>query len=501
MEKAIIIGGGLGGLATGALLAKAGYSVELFEKNERLGGRANLLERDGFTFDMGPSWYLMPEIFEQFFGLLDERIKDHLTLKRLSPSYRIYFKDTELEAIDIYGDLKKDLATIENLEAGAGEKLKLYLDRARYQYQIATGRFIYKNYSTIFDFLTYEVMTEGSKLSVFKSMHKYVSGYFKTEEVQKIMEYTLVFLGSSPYNTPALYNIMSHIDFHQGVFYPMGGIYELVKALARIGEKYGVKYHTNSPVKTVLTERGKAIGVELESGERHEANIVISNAGIYHTESALLPVESRTYSDAKLEKMTLAPSALLMYMGFDRKLDGLEHHTLVFAKDWQEGFRQIFDDPQWPTDPSFYVCTPSKTDASVAPEGKENVFILVPIASGLEYSESFLEEYSEKILLTLEKEIGESNLKKDLLFMEKFCVKDFISSYNAHKGTALGLAHTLFQTAIFRPDNRSKKLKGLYYVGGDTNPGIGMPMCLVSAQLLYKRLKGDKSSGPLESLE
>lgn len=500
MEKAIIIGGGLGGLATGALLAKAGYQVELFEKNARLGGRANLLKRDGFTFDMGPSWYLMPEIFEQFFGLLGEKIENHFALKRLSPSYRIYFKDTDLEAVDIYGDLEKDLGTIESLEAGAGDKLKLYLDRARYQYQVATGRFIFKNYSSIFDFLTYEMLVEGSKLSVFKSMHKYVSGYFKTDEVQKIMEYTLVFLGSSPYNTPALYNIMSHIDFHQGVFYPMGGIYELVKALKAIGEKNGAIYHVNTPVKMVLTDNGKAVGIELENGERHLADIVVSNAGVYHTESRLLPAEARTYSNAALEKMTLAPSALLMYMGFDRKLKGLEHHTLVFAKDWKEGFRQIFDEPEWPTDPSFYVCTPSKTDPSVAPEGKENVFILVPIAPGLEYTDDFLEGYAETILETLEREIGETNLIDDLLFMERFCVKDFVSSYNAHKGTALGLAHTLFQTAIFRPDNRSKKLKNFYYVGGDTNPGIGMPMCLVSAQLLYKRLKGDKSSGPLQSL-
>lgn len=289
---------------------------------------------------------------------------------------------------------------------------------------------------------------------------------------------------------------MSHLDFNQGVFYPRGGLYEVVKAMESIGRKYGAQFRYSSPVARILVKDGTASGVELEGGEQIEADIVISNADYAHTELALLSESLREHVPAYYESRTWAPSALLLYMGVNKKLESLQHHTLIFSENWKENFGQIFDTPQWPDDPSLYICAPSKNDPSVAPEGKENVFVLVPIASGLEYTDDQLSKYSDKIIRTIEEVTGES-FANDILFKEHFCVKDFASLYNSYKGTALGLAHTLPQTALFRPNNIHKKVKGLYFVGAGTNPGIGMPMCLISAELVYKRVKGIKTSAAL----
>ena len=498
-KTAIIIGSGFGGLGTAAILAKAGYKVTVLEKNEMVGGRASVFEAKGFKFDMGPSWYLMPDVFEHFFEILDEDVHEHLDLKKLAPSYRIFYKDLN-EKVDIYSDLEKDLPTIEAIEEGAGEALKDYLDKAGYQYDIAKDRFMYKNYDSIRDFLTREVATEGRKLSVFKNMDKYVSGFFKTEQMQKIMQYPLVFLGSSPYNTPAIYNIMSHIDFNMGVYYPQGGIYEISKALAYIAKKHGAKLHVNAPVAEIIVENWEAVGVRLEDGKELRADIVISNADIEHTETKLLGELYREHSDKYWKKRTLAPSALIMYLGVKGKLPSLTHHNLLFSKDWKKNFGEIFDTPRWPSDPSLYICAPSKTDPSVAPKGHENLFVLVPIAAGLDYTEKQLEKYADTILQTMENEMDLKGLREKIVYKKLFSVKDFSSRYNSYQGTALGLAHTLRQTAIFRPNNVSKKVKNLYYTGAGTNPGIGMPITLISAELLYKRLTGDKTSGPLKKI-
>lgn len=497
-QKVVIIGAGFGGLASAAIFAKAGYKVTLVEKNSKPGGRANLLERDGFRFDMGPSWYLMPEIFEHFFTIMGEKSSDYYTLERLSPSYRVFFKDVDNNKVDIFGDIERDLKTLEKLEPGIESSFRKYLSRATLQYEISKDRFLYKNYDSIFDFLTWEVMRDGLRLSVFSRMQNYVARFFKTDEVQKIMQYSLVFLGSSPYNTPALYSLMSHIDFMQGVFYPKGGMYEVVKAIESIGRKNGAEYRYKAPVKEIVVDNGLAKGVLLENGEFIEADIVISNADSAHTELNLLSKESREHSSEYYESRTWAPSALLLYMGVNKKLTKLQHHSLIFCKDWEKNFAQIFDNPEWPQDPSLYVCVPSKTDTTVAPNGKENIFVLVPVAAGLDYTEQELHAYGEKIISTIEDVTGES-FSKDILFKEFFSVKDFASVYNSYKGTALGLAHTLKQTALFRPNNISKKVKGLYFVGAGTNPGIGMPMCLISAELVFKRVKEIKTSHPLNS--
>lgn len=557
--RAIIIGAGMGGLGTACLLAKAGWDVTVLEKNNQLGGRAfqfrvslddikrnkvagldamqgtgekrtepymqygegvsepvtqQSAKRSGgaggsasrqatsaseFVFDGGPSWYLMPDIFEHFFELLGEDIHKHLKLKKLKPSYRVFYKDTFVKA-DINSEPDKDYEMAEQLETGAGESLRHYLANAEYQYGIARDRFMYKNYDSFRDFLTPEMAIQGSKLRIFRTMNKHVGKYFSSEAMRKLLLYPSVFLGASPYHTPALYNMMSHVDFNMGVYYPMGGIYEIVRALQRIAETHGVLFHLGTGVKKIQVRNGQATGVILEDGSALEADIVISNADIYHTEHELLEPPDRTISKRWWQKRTMAPSAFIMYLGVKGKIDDLTHHNLLFSKDWKRNFREVFDRPRWPKDPSLYVCMPSKTDASVAPKGCENLFVLVPIAAGLKYDDTLLEHYADKILQTMEQDMHIKDLRGRLVYKKLFSVQDFEQRFNSYKGSALGLAHTLKQTAIFRPNNVSKKVKGLYFVGAGTNPGIGLPITLISAELLYKRLTGDKSAGPLKKL-
>ena len=498
-KKVVVIGAGIGGLGTAGLFAKKGYDVTVLEKNATLGGRANIFEADGFKFDMGPSWYLAPDLFEHFFNLMGERVEDHLDLVRLSPSYRIFFHKDE-KPMDIHSDIAKDGATFEAIEAGSAEKLRAYLKQSEYQYGVATQHFMYKNYDTVFDFFNRRVMTEGQKLSVFSKMHSFVSKFFKTRKLQQVMEYTMVFLGTSPYEAPALYNLMSHMDFNQGVFYPQGGFYELIRALARVAEKNGAVLRTNSPVREIVVENGVTKGVELESREFVEADTVISNADLQFTETKLLDGRWRTYDDKYWSKRTMAPSAFIMYLGVKEKLPNLIHHNLLFSEDWRKNFDDIYKDPCLPDEPSLYVCAPSVTDPGVAPEGKENLFVLVPIASGLSVSEVQKEAYSEKVLVLMEREMGLLNLREKIEYKRVYTVSDFAADYNAFQGTALGLAHTIWQTAIFRPNNYSKKVKNLYYVGAGTNPGIGTQICLISAELVYKRVHGIKTAEPLSDL-
>jgi phytoene desaturase len=499
-KHVVIIGSGLGGLATAAYLAKAGLKVTVFEKNEQLGGRASMLEKDGFRFDMGPSWYLMPDIFKHAFDLLGEKIEDHLDLVKLNPSYRVYFKDENIKPVDLRSIVDEDKKIYEGLEAGSAAKLDEYLERSKYQYEVSKKDFLYGNIDSPLDFFTPRLMIEGTKLSVFQTMDKYVKRWFSSAAVQKLLQYPLVFLGNSPYNAPAIYSMMTHIDTELGVFYPKGGIYEITKALVAIGKKYGVTYHANAEAKRILVEGKQTKGIQLSSGEVINADIVVSNADLEWTDRVLLGEEQRVHSDGYWKKRVLAPSAFIAYLGIKGRVQGLEHHTLVFAKDWKENFRQIFDQPQWPTDPSFYVCTPSKTDASVAPADHENLFILVPVAAGLDDSLEQREAYLKKILTTIEEQTGEKDLADRVVVKELFSVRDFEKRYNSYRGTALGLAHTLFQTAWFRPKTKHPKIDNLFFVGAGAQPGIGMPMVLISAELIVKRLMKNKAMQALPAL-
>ena len=485
--RIVIIGSGFGGLSAACFLAKAGHSVEVFEKNEIAGGRAGVFQAEGFTFDMGPSWYLMPEVFEHFFEAMDEKVEDWLDLVKLTPSYQVFFENQDPPTV-IYSDIAKDKATIEKLEPGAGVKLEIYLEKCAKLYHLVLDKFLYRSYPTYKSLFNLESALTGFKIPLFTTMEPYVGRLFKSDKVKKLLQYTMVFLGSSPYKAPAVYSMLSHTDFNQGVLYPQGGIYKIVESMEAIARKHGVIFHFNTPVASIMTKSKKAYGVRLENGHEITSDLVISNADLHFTENSLLNKQDRSYSDKFWQKSVQAPSALLIYLGVKGKIDGLLHHNLYFCEDWKKNFAQIFDTPAWPDNPSFYICTPSKTDASVAPEGDENMFILVPLACDLGYDQKFIEDYSEKILKLVEKHLHIADLSSRIVYKKIFGPHDFTSRYNSYRGTGLGLAHTFNRTGPFRPDGASKKLTNLFYTGANVHPGIGMPICIISGQLTAERI-------------
>jgi len=458
------------------------------EKNNYLGGRAGVFTADGFRFDMGPSWYLMPEVFKKFFAVLDENIEDHLQLQRLSPSYRVIFKDRG-QSVDIHPSLAKNKRLLERIEPGAGQQLEIYLKRAAHVYDVALNKILYKNYTSLSSLLSPSLGREAHKLLLFRNLHSYVGRYFKDPRLQQLVEFPLVFLGTSPYQAPAFYNLMSGVTMSQGVFYPKGGMAAIAQSLERLARTYGVQFKTRSEVIAINCERGRAQSVTTAKGRTYEADIIVSNTDIHHTETKLLPSKYRDHSERYWQKRVLAPSALLMYLGVKHKYPHLTHHQLVFSQNWRQNFEQLLAEYHYfPVDPSFYVGVPSKTDLTVAPKDHENMFVLVPIAAGLKYTTKQLNTFANQILTTMEKELKLSNLKQHLVYQKLFAVKDFAQQFNSFQGTGLGLAHTLGQTAALRPANQSRKVKNMYYVGADTHPGIGLPMVLISAQLAFERI-------------
>jgi phytoene desaturase len=498
-HKVVIIGAGLGGLGLAAMLAKRGYTVHVFEKNDMVGGRASVLEESGYRFDTGPSWYLMPDFFEHFFETIDKDIDDYLDLSRLSPSYRVFFKDTSVDPVDIYSDIQKDAPTFSQLENGAGEALRSYLADAKKMYEISKGHFIYRNYDSFLDFFDPEVMRYGAQLpALFQSAHARTKQYFDRPEVQKLIEYAFLFLGTDPRDAPGVYGVMNYVDFKYGVYYPDGGIYAVVESLRKICEDFGVSIHTDTAVDGIVTELDTCSGIRLADGAEIEADIVVSNADRHFTDTSLLPDTHQEFSKQYWKGRQLAPSAFLMYLGVDRKLPSLTHHNFVFSRDWHANFDAIFDNNTLPKDPSFYICKSSATDDTVAPAGKENVYVLVPISAGLTLSSDRKKNYMKSVLDTLARQIGVTDLYEDVEYQKLFTTADFKRKFNSFQGSALGLSHTLLQSAYFRPNNVHPQLKNMYYVGANTNPGIGMPMVLASAELVYKRIEGISHAQPMD---
>jgi len=483
-----VVGGGFGGLSAACYLADAGADVCVLEKNDQLGGRASRLHAEGFRFDMGPSWYLMPDVFERFFRHFGREPSDYYGLERLDPHYRIFFKDGD--RCDARGDPGYMREVFESYEEGAGAAFDEYLATSERHYETAMEQFVYEDRSRLRDFVDPDVIRAAPVgLKLLGSMQGHVAEYFEHPKLQQIMQYTLVFLGGAPHNTPALYNIMSHVDFNLGVYYPEGGMGGVVDGVVELGRELGVTYETGREV-TEITRRKRGFLIEAD-GESYDPDYVVCNADYAHVERDLLPDHERQYDDDYWEARTYAPSAFLIYMGVEGDVDSLAHHTLVLPEDWNDHFEAIFEDPAWPDDPAYYICVPSRTDESVAPAGHSNLFVLVPIAPGLHDGEAIRDSHRDRILADIADHTG-VDLRDRIVVEERFSVSDFGERYNATEGTALGLAHTLRQTSLLRPSKRSSAVDGLYFTGAFTTPGIGVPMCLISGEHTANALIEDR---------
>lgn len=482
-------GAGFGGLAISSLLGRDGHEVTVLEKNEQPGGRASVYSERGFNFDMGPSWYLMPDVYEGFFAEFGKKPQDFFKLERLDPSYRMYFGGKG--PVDVHADLQKNFALFDSLEKDGGTKLKRYLDSSKEKYDLAIKELLYRDYMRLTDFLDRKLLKQGRSMHIFENLDKFVNKHFESDRAKKIVEYSVGFLGGSPKNTPAFYHIMSHIDFNLGVWYPEGGMRQVVQSMRDLAESYGVVFKFDEPVTGYSTANRKIEKVVTTKGE-YPADAVVVNADYAYHEMQLLEQGHQTYSERFWRKKVMAPSAMVAYIGVNKKIDQLAHHNLFLDEDWSNSFDQIFDPDRaaWPTSPSYYVNVPSRTDKSAAPSGSESLFVLVPLAPGLDDSEQRREAFFQKVLSNLERTIGVS-IADSIVVKRIFALNDFQTRYNAYRGTALGLAHTLGQTALFRPRHKSKRLGNLYYTGHYCHPGIGVPMVLISSQIVAKEIQED----------
>ncbi|WP_396159508.1 phytoene desaturase family protein [Flavobacterium sp.] len=483
MPKTIhIIGSGFSSLAAACYLAKEGNNVSVFEKNTGLGGRAQQFTANGFTFDMGPSWYWMPDVFESFFADFNKKPSDYYSLEKLNPGYRVFFEN------DTHFDVSEDLNTIisdfEKIEKGSGKKLSEFIDNAKKNYQIAIKDLVYRPGESILELITPQTALKIDQF--FSNIKRDVRKKIKNKNLQQILEFPVLFLGAKPSDTPSFYSFMNYADFGLGTWQPKNGFFDVVQAMVQLGKELGVTYHTNAAISKIIVENNTATGIEINN-KILKADVVLSGADYHHTET-LLPINNRQYSEAYWDKKTFAPSSLLFYVGFDKKLENVCHHNLFFDSDFEKHAVEIYDNPEWPSEPLFYANFTSLTNKETAPEGCENGFFLIPIAPDLEDTEEVREIYFEKIISRFE-HITKQNVRKNIIFKKSFCVNDFKSEYNSYKGNAYGMANTLLQTAVLRPKLKSKKVKNLYFTGQLTVPGPGVPPALISGKLVAQLIK------------
>lgn len=483
MKKNIcIIGSGFSSLAGACYLAQQGHKVQLFEKNKGFGGRARQFKRDGFTFDMGPSWYWMPDVFESFFGDFNKKPSDYYALERLDPGYEVYFGPDD--RFPVHADLELLYQNFEAIEPGSAKHLKTFLQKARENYDIAIKDLVYRPGISPLELVT---PTTISRLNYFiTNIKKEVTSKFKHPKLQQLLQFPVLFLGAKPSNTPGFYNFMNFADLGLGTWHPRTGMHAVVEAMVALARELGVELHDDMPVKAIRVENKKVVGLEFEDSFV-AADVVLSGADYHHTET-LLPSSLRKYSERYWDKKTFAPSSLLFYVGLNKKIKSVAHHTLFFDVDFDAHAASIYDQPAWPKEPLFYANFPSISDASMAPEGKEALFLLIPLAPGLEDTAALREEYFEKVMDRLEKLTGQS-VKEHILFQESFCVNDFVEVYNSYKGNAYGMANTLLQTAFLRPKLKSPKVEGLYFSGQLTVPGPGVPPALISGKLVAELIE------------
>lgn len=496
-KSAIIIGAGYGGMALANLLGKAGYKVDIYEKNSSAGGRIHAVKQDGFIFDLGPSWYLMPEVFEQYYSLFGESSSESLDLLRFRPGYKVFYENDQ--SIEIQGDVNEDKHTFESIESGAGKKLEQYVAKSSRAYNIAVKYFLYNNFSRIRDVIKWPIIKHSSEMVglITRNLDSHVSRYFNNRRLKQILEYHMVFLGSSPFQAPAMYSLMSHLDFKSGVFYPKKGILSLAEDMRRISKKYDINYHFNSEVSRIVTSQGVAYGIVVK-GKTIKADIVISNADLEFTETKLLKKSEQTYPAKYWSKRQPGPAGLMISLGIKGRLNNLKHHNLYFVDDWRENFESIYEDKKVPQNTSIYVCNPSKTDPGLSPTGHENIFVLMPLPAGLSLDDKITQALVDRSVDILAEMTGVDDLRDRIVSSYVFGPDEVKSRFNAWQNNAFGgESHLLKQSIMFRTGNQSKKLKNLYYVGAGTLPGIGLPMCLISAEQTFKKITGNKKAGRL----
>jgi len=461
-------------------MAKDGLEVTVLEKQPTPGGRARQLKEDGFTFDMGPSWYWMRDVFERYFASFGKKVEDYYTLERLDPSYRVYW---ESGFTDVPASYEAFREVLESWEPGAAKKLDAFLEEAAYKYRVGMQKLVFKPGLSITEFIDWDVMKGALRLDLLTSMKKHIRKYFTHPRICQLLEFPVLFLGALPENTPALYSLMNYSDIVGGTWYPKGGMYSVVEGMYKLAVEKGVKFHFNENVNRIELQSNAAKKVHTDTGV-YEADAVIGGADYQFIESKLLPVSHQSYSPEYWEKRLMAPSCLLYYVGLNKRLKSVLHHMLFFDVPFDKHAIEIYTTKEWPTQPLFYVSASSVTDPTVAPEGSENLVFLIPVAAGLsDDTEAVRKKYFDLIVDRFEKHIGES-VRDSIIYQKSFAYTDFVKDYNSFKGNAYGLANTLMQTAIFRPSCKSKKVDNLFYTGQLTVPGPGVPPSLISGEIV-----------------
>ena len=488
----VVIGAGFAGLSSATCLAAAGHKVVLLEKNSVPGGRARKFEKEGFVFDMGPSWYWMPEVFDNYFGRFGKKTSDYYELVRLDPSYRIYFNRDDI--MDVPAGIEELGEMFERYEPGSSKKLNDFLNQAAYKYRVGMDEFVFKPGHNLLEFADTRVFSSLLKLQMLQSMRSHVHKLFKHPQLRELLEFPVLFLGATPQNTPAMYSLMNYADLKLGTWYPMGGMHKIIEGMVSLAQEKGVEIHLDTEVKQIVVPNGHITEVITEGGA-FQADFVVGAADYHHVEQQLLPERSRRYDAAYWDNRTMAPSSLLYYLGIDKKIDGLKHHNLFFDADFNKHAREIYEAPAWPSNPLFYACCPSRTDGAVAPEGKENLFLLMPLAPDLEDTEEKRDKYFHLMMERLEAHLG-TEVRPYISFKRSYAHRDFKSDYHAFKGNAYGLANTLRQTAFLKPKMRSNKVSNLYYAGQLTTPGPGVPPSLISGQVVASEIDKYISRNP-----
>lgn len=490
MRKRIaIIGSGFSGLSAAAYTAKEGHEVHIFEKHNQPGGRARQLKtEEGYVFDMGPSWYWMPDVIQDFFEDFGYTTSSFFELISLNPQFEMIFSDEKIDVPENFETLKE---TFEKIEKGAGLQLEKFMKSAKFKYEVGMKDFVHKPCANWSEFISLKIAKSALRLDLLSNFRAYVARYFKDKKLRALMEFPVIFLGASPEKIPALYSLMNYGGYVLGTYYPKGGFYQLVLAMKKIAEEQGANFHFNSNVEKINVNNQKVSSLVI-NGKIHEFDEVIASSDYHHTET-LLNEEYRNYNADYWRERTFAPSCLIFYLGFNETIPHLKHHTLFFENDLDLHIDSIYEDKRWPEKPLFYACCSSKTDHSVAPEGKENLFLLMPIATGINDSEFVRQKYLTEMLLRLEKHTGTQDLQSKIDFKRSYCVRDFVSDYNAYGGNAYGLANTLNQTAVLKPKIRNKKLKNLFYTGQLTVPGPGVPPSIISGKIVANEINKIKN--------